>query len=417
MKKIITYCLVALITAFNFSNAQSPYKLDIEQEVIGTDLHMSLYATKLNGNDFSFSSCNFAVIIDTANLDLVNATKIADGIWDNDTDPQSYLDVVLGKGPNFINVSSRRNTSGNGSGQIVPTTKTLIAEIMIPIKNQCATNTSTWVILPAAQNKFPLQNIKQDAQFVNPTPNFPLCVSPAEPNLIYNGNDTICEGETALLSTTATGDLQWYLNGVALIGEDGQTLVASATGNYTVESINCICKTISSMSQEIFINPLPENPIVSQNGNSLQINPTDAQIFWYKDGDLFASNTIMIDNLQDGVYTVMLKNSCGDKLSEPIEIITSSVSADLENSFTAFPNPFKESSQIKLTLTSSKNMSLKIYNVLGEEIVTLMEGNKSAGEYIFSFDTKTNQASDGVYLAKLMIDDEEARVLKLVEIK
>jgi len=407
---------MALIGSVSLVNAQSPYKLEVEQEVVGTDLHMTLFATKLGGTDFSFGSSNFAVVIDTANLDIDNMTKLQDGIWDDGTDAQSYLDVYLGKGPNFVNLTTRRNTSGTGLGQILTSTKELIAKIAIPIKNQCTTNNSSWVILPAAQNKFGVIDIKQDAQFINPDP-FPLCEAPASPNLMYAGNDTICEGDIAELSTSSTGEIQWYLDGVELVGETNQTLSVNTAGSYTVEAVNCICKTMSLTSQQIIVNLLPITPIITQNGNALQIDNTDAQIFWYKDGNLYASNTTVIDNLEDGVYTVMLKNDCGDKMSAPLEIVTSSITSELVTGMSAFPNPFKESTQIKLTLADSRNISLIVYNVLGEQVEVLMEGKKSAGEYIVNFDTRENQASDGVYLVKLLIDDEEADVLKLVEIK
>ena len=417
MKNLLTYCLLGVMGVMNLAFAQSPYKLEVEQEVVGTDLHMSLYITKLSGADFNLSSSNFAVIIDTANLDINNMTKIDEGIWDNGTDPQSYLDLFLGKGPNFLNLSTRRNTSGTGTGQLVTATKSLIGKISIPIKNQCATNTSEWVVLPAAQNKFPLTNIKADAQFVNPGADFPLCIAPDAPDLIYNGSDTICEGDVAQLSTTATGDLQWYLNGVELAGETGQTLDATQSGTYTVEAVNCICKTMSLNSRSLIVNPLPEIPVITQNANSLQIDPTDAQIFWYKDGELFASNTTMIDNLEDGTYTVMLKNDCGEKMSTPIQITTSSVSTELVGGLTAYPNPFKGTSQIKLVLVENNDVSLIAYNVLGEQVKVLMDGNRSAGEYLVDFSTEESLNSDGVYLIKLMIDDEETQVLKLVEIQ
>ena len=62
-------------------------------------------------------------------------------------------------------------------------------------------------------------------------------------------------------------------------------------------------------------------------------------------------------------------------------------------------------------------MSLIVYNVLGEQVKVLMEGKKSAGEYVVDFSTEENLSSDGVYLIKLLIDDEESQVLKLVEIQ
>ena len=418
MKKKLKFGLLILSTFVLINaNAQSPYKLEVEQEVIGTDLHMSIYATKISGADFGFSSCNFAVVIDTANLDLQNMSKVNEGIWDNDTDPQSYLDMYLGKGPNFLNLSTKRNTSGSGLGQILPSTKTLVAEVLIPIRNQCTTNTSTWVSIPAAQNKFPLDNIKSDATFINPAPDFPLCISPDEPNLIYAGFDTICEGSAAQLNTSATGSVQWYLDGTELVGETGQTLDATQSGTYTVEALNCICKTMSTQSQTLYINPLPTTPVITQNGSSLQIEPTTSEIYWYRDGNLIASNTTVIDNIEDGRYTVMLKNDCGDKMSEAVEITTSGITSSLSTGITASPNPFKGTSNITMTLANAAEVSLIVYNVLGEEVTNLMSGKKPAGEYNVKFDIEGRRMSDGVYMVKLMIDDKEQQVLKLVEIK
>lgn len=48
------------------------------------------------------------------------------------------------------------------------------------------------------------------------------------------------------LTTNATGDLQWFYNGVLLRNETGQSLIASKTGEYHVEATNDGCITKSS---------------------------------------------------------------------------------------------------------------------------------------------------------------------------
>ena len=137
------------------------------------------------------------------------------------------------------------------------------------------------------------------------------------------------QGDVKVISNWFKSDLnilfQWYLNGVEVIGETGQTFDATQAGTYTVEALNCICRTMSSQSQTLHVNPLPTTPLITQNGSSLQIEPTNSEIYWYKNGNLVASNTTVIDNIQDGLYTVMLKNDCGDKMSEAVQITTSGI--------------------------------------------------------------------------------------------
>ena len=64
-----------------------------------------------------------------------------------------------------------------------------------------------------------------------------------------------------------------------------------------------------------------------------------------------------------------------------------------------FPNPFNPSTKIQFTLSSQQNTTLKIYDILGNEIETLVSGIKPAGVYEVMLDA-TNLPS-GVYFYKL----------------
>jgi len=64
-----------------------------------------------------------------------------------------------------------------------------------------------------------------------------------------------------------------------------------------------------------------------------------------------------------------------------------------------YPNPFNPSTTINFTIPGSEFVTLKVYNILGSEVATLVNGNLSAGAYKFSFDAQ-NLAS-GVYLYEL----------------
>lgn len=64
-----------------------------------------------------------------------------------------------------------------------------------------------------------------------------------------------------------------------------------------------------------------------------------------------------------------------------------------------FPNPFNPSTSIKFSIQDPGNVELKIYDVLGKEVTTLVNGYKEAGNYTESFDA--SRLSNGVYLYKI----------------
>ena len=64
-----------------------------------------------------------------------------------------------------------------------------------------------------------------------------------------------------------------------------------------------------------------------------------------------------------------------------------------------YPNPFNPTTIIRFGVPERSNVVLKIYDILGSEVATLVNENLSAGSYKFNFDA-LNLAS-GVYLYEL----------------
>ena len=64
-----------------------------------------------------------------------------------------------------------------------------------------------------------------------------------------------------------------------------------------------------------------------------------------------------------------------------------------------YPNPFNPSTTINYSLPQKGFISLKVYNLLGEEVRTLFEGIKQSGNYTARFDSE--ELASGVYLYKL----------------
>ena len=83
---------------------------------------------------------------------------------------------------------------------------------------------------------------------------------------------------------------------------------------------------------------------------------------------------------------------------------------DNQNILTLFantPNPFKSSTTICYSLSTSADISLNVYNLKGEKVCTLINQHQSAGNFEISWngcnDNKVNVAS-GMYIYRMEIN-------------
>src|SRR5690606_1200453 len=80
--------------------------------------------------------------------------------------------------------------------------------------------------------------------------------------------------------------------------------------------------------------------------------------------------------------------------SNEVEVeITAPKTYSLEQNF---PNPFNPETEITFSLAKSDNVTLKIYNILGSEVATLVNGFMEAGKH--SVRLKASNLTSGVYL-------------------
>ena len=96
-----------------------------------------------------------------------------------------------------------------------------------------------------------------------------------------------------------------------------------------------------------------------------------------------------------GDYTiidVIAGTNGGEALSANIVLVTE---FGLSN---AYPNPFNPTTSVKLGIPADGFVSIKIYNLMGQVVATLHEGDLTANSYTFTWDAVN--AASGMYFLK-----------------
>lgn len=83
--------------------------------------------------------------------------------------------------------------------------------------------------------------------------------------------------------------------------------------------------------------------------------------------------------------------------------------------FQNYPNPFNSNTTIQFSLTEGEHVSLKIFNLLGQEIEVLINSEFASGQYLYDWETPSHLPS-GIYWCEL--ETESFRdLIKLVFLK
>ena len=147
-----------------------------------------------------------------------------------------------------------------------------------------------------------------------------------------------------------------------------------------------------------------------------------------------------IVDLDPGVYTVItdkvgyissmstspvIDYTTGEFSSPADFIITEQTTTSVETSITNlpvsfsldnnYPNPFNPSTQISFTLPSDGKATLRVFNILGQTVATLIDGYLTAGKHQVTFEPG-NALSSGIYFYELKYKDKIA-VNKMILMK
>ncbi|MEA2030194.1 MAG: FlgD immunoglobulin-like domain containing protein [candidate division Zixibacteria bacterium] len=124
-----------------------------------------------------------------------------------------------------------------------------------------------------------------------------------------------------------------------------------------------------------------------------------------KEGDL-----VQISVNGERVYPDITYSNNGDRVR--VERLTSASDNALPMEFTLsqnYPNPFNPTTEISFTLPKTYQVKLTVFNVLGQEVTTLVNDRLNEGPHTFTWtgtDDNGNTVSSGLYLYRLTAGDQ-----------
>jgi photosystem II stability/assembly factor-like uncharacterized protein len=162
--------------------------------------------------------------------------------------------------------------------------------------------------------------------------------------------------------------------------------------------------------------------------NGLVRYTTNGGITWQEDdyfngltdGDIIALETV---DFNTGIALVRNKTLDGGETTTMFIVSSEPLSADdyghllpLKHSLEQnYPNPFNPTTNIGYRIPEFGFVTLKVYDLLGKEVATLVNEEKPAGNYEVNFDA--SGLSSGIYFYKLKVGNEFIETKKLVLLK
>jgi len=118
-----------------------------------------------------------------------------------------------------------------------------------------------------------------------------------------------------------------------------------------------------------------------------------------------------VDRGYSGAWAFVPNYGFNVVLTSGIENNSAPLSYELSQNY---PNPFNPTTTINYSIIKDGFVNLKVYNLLGKEVATLVNEKKNSGRY--SVDFNSNELSSGIYFYKLETNDfSEMRKMTLLK--
>jgi hypothetical protein len=226
------------------------------------------------------------------------------------------------------------------------------------------------------------------------------------PTVSINGPNTICSGNSAVFTTSATNSgsgasYQWQVNGVNA-GSNASSFSSSTLPNGAAITVtmtstaNCANPTtVTSSPFNVTVNPTPPTPTITNNGGVLTSSAATGNQ-WYLNGTIIPGATGQTYTpTANGVYTVKVTlNNCASPISPAVTIAGLGIDELTGGTFNMYPNPSTGQFTLQFSAKVDEEYNLVIYDAVGK-LVHSESWNNINGD--FSKLINLGKVSTGMY--------------------
>ena len=234
---------------------------------------------------------------------------------------------------------------------------------------------------------------------------------------------TVCEGEPTIFEdlTTVSGGTVTYLwdfgNGQTAT-DANPAFVFNEDGTFPVTlTVTTDSGCIDDVIRMVEVLPAPSADFTWLHGGNGMV------IFEATDPSLDGYEWILPDTTVEdatnweyrfnstGAYEVTLvtmnSEGCTDTVTQLVDINTGiGARPGFELAINVFPNPFRTAATIKYVLEQQAHVKMEVTDLNGKQISILAESEQQPGTYQYQFNAKARGLEAGVYMVRIIVDDQ-----------
>lgn len=238
--------------------------------------------------------------------------------------------------------------------------------------------------------------------------------APPVPTINFTPNDSVCGGDTIILSTIAGYDYQWNNDTVVLLGANSQSLQVTQSGQYWVMITDSNGCTAVSAPQTIVVKPMPAKPTFWRTNDTLH-TLAGYYLQWYLNGvPVPGAHAQYYVISASGYYSLSSTLNGCTSMSDSVYYIYSGSGLDeisLHSEISIMPNPFSDKLYISSNSSIVSEMNFSVYDVLGNCIINRKIFSNGRSQEVLDF----TGVPAGVYFLYVIGSDQDVIIRRLIK--